>query len=89
MKKTVFMLGLLLTIAACASDPIPAHIQAKVDKIPAEELPHHFFVERDSCAGAQKEGKTACRERVRREYLAQEMAREERNTFDTDSVEVK
>lgn len=79
MKKTIFMFGLLLTVSACASDPIPAHIQAKVDAMPAEQIPHNFFLERDACGSKRGEEKAVCREKVRREYYARQMAREERN----------
>lgn len=79
MKKTIFMFGLLLTIAACAADPIPPHIQQKVDAMPADKIPHNFFLERDSCGSARGEEKTRCRETVRREYYARQLAREEGN----------
>lgn len=79
MKKTIFMFGLLLTVAACAADPTPTHIQKKVDAMPADQIPHNFFLERDSCGSLQSEGKTHCRENVRREYYARQLAREEGN----------
>lgn len=80
MKKTVFVFGLLLTVAACASDPVPQHIQAKVDAMPIEQVPHNFFLERDTCGSKRNKEKIACREEVRREYYARQLAREERNT---------
>lgn len=80
MKKTVFMFGLLLTVAACAADPVPPHIQQRVDATPIEQVPHNFFLERDACGGERGEVKVACREKVRREYYARQIAREERNT---------
>lgn len=79
MKKTVFMFGLLLTLAACATAPVPQHIQAKVDAMPIEQVPHNFFLERDSCGSKRNKEKNACREEVRREYYARQLAREEGN----------
>ena len=75
MNKTVFMFGLLLTIAACAADPIPPHIQQKVDAMPAEQIPHNFFLERDACGSEHGEEKIVCREKARREYYARQLAR--------------
>ncbi len=80
MKKTVFMLGLLMTVAACASQPVPPHIQKKVDEMPVEQMPHNYFLERESCGSKRNKEKTECREQVRREYYARQLAREERNT---------
>lgn len=79
MKKTFFMLGLLLTITACATEPVPTDVQQRVDAMPEEQVPHNFYLERDSCGGEIGEARTACREKVRREYLAGQIAREERN----------
>jgi len=79
MKKTIFMLGLLLTVAACAAEPVPPHIQEKVDAMPMEKVPHNYFLEHDSCGGESHEGNAACREKARREYLARQLSREERS----------
>lgn len=80
MKKTIFMFGLMLTVTACAADPVPLHIQQKIDAIPAEQLQHHFMVERELCGSKRGPEKDACREKVRRDYMAREMMREEGNT---------
>lgn len=80
MKKIVFMFGLMLTVTACAADPIPPHIQQKVNAVPADQLQHHFMAERELCGSRRGEEKTACREKVRRDYMAREMMREEGNT---------
>ena len=80
MKKIVFMFGLMLTLTACAADPIPPQIQQKVDAVPADQLPRHFMAERELCGSKRGEEKTACREKVRRDYMAREMMREEGNT---------
>lgn len=77
MKKLLLIASVGL-LTACAYDPIPADIKAKVDKIPANELPIHFMAERDLCGGS-KTDKAACRERVRREYVARQMMREQDN----------
>ena len=77
MNRIIFMFGLALTLAACAADPIPSHIQSKVNAIPAEQLPPRFFVERESCGGSHGDEKEACREQVRRDYLARTMMLEE------------
>ncbi len=80
MKKIVFIFGLMLTVSACAADPIPKHIQQKVDAVPVEQLQRNSMVERDLCGGTRDEERTACRIKVRRDSLAREMIREEGNT---------
>lgn len=77
MKKIVFMFGLMLTMTACAADPVPAHIQQKVDAIPANQLERRFMAERGLCGSKRLEQKAECREKVRRDYTAREMMREE------------
>lgn len=77
MKKLMLIASVGL-LAACAYEPIPADIKAKVDKVPANELPTDFMAERDLCGG-YREKKAVCRERVRRESLAREMMREQDN----------
>jgi hypothetical protein len=79
MKKIVFMVGLMLTVTACTADPVPPHIQKKVDAIPTAQLEHHFIAERELCNSKRGEKKSACREKVRRDYTAREMMREEGN----------
>ena len=80
MKKIIFMFGLMMTVTACAADPIPAHIQQKVDAIPVEQLQQNSMAERDLCGGTRGEERTACRIKVRKDSLAREMMREEGNT---------
>lgn len=79
MKKAVLMFGLLVTVAACNADPVPQHIQAKVDAMPIEQVPPKFFSERDVCRGDRGEEKQRCREKFRRDYYARQLAREEKN----------
>ena len=80
MKKTIFMFGLMLTVTACAADPVPLDIQQKVDAIPVEQLQLSPMAERDLCGGTRDEARTACRVKVRRDSLAREIMREEGNT---------
>lgn len=79
MKKIVFMFALMLTVTACAADPIPPQIQQKVDAVPADQLQHHFMAERELCGSKRDEERTACREKVRRDYMAREIMCEEGN----------
>lgn len=77
--KTIFMLCLSVSLIACAPQPVPPHIQQKVDAVPADHLPRYFMVERHGCRAGTPEENEACLEKVRREYLANELARKERN----------
>jgi hypothetical protein len=88
MKKMLFVVAVVISVAGCAAQPIPPHIQSKVDQIPADQLPTHFFAERDLCNSKRDEKRVQCIEKTRREYLAQQMAREERNleTPQTETV---
>ena len=78
MKRAIFMS--LLLLSACAPQTVPPHIQQKVDAIPAEQLPRYFMIERHKCRSGTKEENVVCKEKVRREYLANQMAREERSS---------
>ena len=81
MKTVICSVLCIVFLSSCAREPIPAHIQQQVDAMPYEQLPQNFFAERSSC-GSSKQGeeKIKCRDRVRREYLANQLAREERNS---------
>ena len=76
MRNSAFIISILL-LASCAAEPIPPHIQRKADATPAQDLQQHFFAERSACRGERDAALTACREKLRREYYARELMREE------------
>lgn len=88
MRNILFVIAIAISVAGCAVQPIPPHIQSKVDQIPADQLPHHFFEERELCNSKRDVQRTKCIEKTRRDHLAQEMARDERNlgTSRTETV---
>jgi len=76
-----------LALASCTAGPIPPHIQKKVDAIPASELPTHYMTERDLCYSGAGERHDRCVEKVRREFLARELTREEANSTTNQKAE--
>lgn len=89
MRKILFVIAMAISVAGCAAQPIPPHIQSKVDQIPADQLPKHFFVERELCQSKRDEKRVQCIEKTRRDYLARQMAREERNLVTSIEKTVK
>lgn len=89
MRNIMFVIAVAISIAGCAAQPIPAHIQSKVDQMPADQLPHYFFEERELCNSKRGELRMKCIQKTRRNHLAQEMAREERNLVTSQTKTVK
>ncbi len=79
--RHIFCMSILgFALSACTYDPVPPHIQKRVDAIPASELPTSFMAERDLCPPKRKKSHNECVERVRRESLARELTRKEANS---------
>lgn len=79
--RNLLLLGVTILVAACAAQSVPPHIQQKVDAIPADQLPKYPMVTRHGCRTGTHEENEACKEKARREYLANELARDERNAL--------
>lgn len=89
MRNILFVIAVAISVAGCAAQPVPAHIQSKVDQIPADQLPHYFYEERELCNSKRDAERMKCIEKTRRSHLAQEMAREERNVKTSQTKTVK
>ena len=76
MKKIMFMFGLMPTVTACASGPVPTRIRKKFNVFPVDQLESDFKMEREPCGTQRGEEKTPCSEKVRQDYTVHKMIRE-------------